>query len=88
MPVSNAVDHRLDFSNKNAARRVDRMLDDAVEDSFPASDPVSLSMPHDRVESRLQAMREQLELPSRNTMLLMAGGLLALIAFLTLKNRL
>lgn len=28
-------------------RRLERQLDDAIEDSFPASDPVSLAMPHD-----------------------------------------
>jgi hypothetical protein len=27
--------------------KLERQLDDAIEDSFPASDPVSLAMPHD-----------------------------------------
>jgi len=34
----------------HAARHVDRMLDSAIEDSFPASDPVALAMPRHRVE--------------------------------------
>ena len=76
-------DHKLDFSTKHAANRVDRMLDDAVEDSFPASDPVALSMPHNRVESRMP----QLGSASIGTMLLLGGGLLAAaIAIIALRR--
>lgn len=74
-------DHKLDFSSKHAANRVERMLDDAVEDSFPASDPVALSMPHDRVESRMP----QLGAASIG-MLLLGGGLLAAIAIIALRR--
>ena len=84
MPDPNAQDHKLDFSSKNAARRVERMLDDAVEDSFPASDPVALSLPHNRVESRFPQVPEGA--PSMGTLLLLGGGLLAVIALLTLRR--
>ena len=88
MPDAIAQDHKFDLSNKGAARHVDRMLDKAVEDSFPASDPVALSMPHDRVETRLQGLRNaanQVPMPSLGTLLL-GGGLLAVIALLTLRK--
>jgi len=77
---------KLGISNR--ASDVERRLDDAVEDSFPASDPVSLSMPHDRVETRFQGLRNaasEMHVPPAATLLL-AGGLLALIAFLTLRK--
>ena len=57
MPETAPHDHKLDFSTKRAAHRVERMLDDAVEDSFPASDPVSLAMPHNRIESKMPPAR-------------------------------
>jgi hypothetical protein len=41
----------LDLSTEKAERHLDRMLDEAIADSFPSSDPVSLAMPHERVES-------------------------------------
>ena len=82
MADSNPQDQKLDFSSKRAANRVERMLDDAVEDSFPASDPVALSMPHDRVESRMP----QLGTASLGTMLLLGGGLLAAIAIIALRR--
>ena len=58
---------------------VESKLDTAVEDSFPASDPVQLSMPHDR---------EELDLHRRSpaTMLLLGGGLLAVIALIALRR--
>lgn len=40
----------IDLSSNQAAHHVDRMLDEAIEDSFPSSDPVSLAMPHNRIE--------------------------------------
>ena len=58
---------------------VEGKLDQAVEDSFPASDPVQLSMPHDRKELNLQTM-------TPTTMMLIGGGLLALIALIALRR--
>jgi hypothetical protein len=82
MAITDAVDAKLDLTNKSAANRVDRMLDDAVEDSFPASDPVALAMPRARVEpNTLQAVAE-----SRNTWFVLAGGLLAVIALIAMRR--
>jgi hypothetical protein len=81
-----AQDHRLDLTTKNAAHRVERMLDEAVEDSFPASDPVALSMPHDRIESKLQALGERVQFPSMGTMLI-AGAVLATVAAVVLLRK-
>ena len=65
----------------NAAHReVDRRLDDAVEDSFPASDPVQLSMPHDRAELNLHRR------VTASTMWLVGGGLLAVVALIALRR--
>jgi hypothetical protein len=59
---------------------VESKLDQAVEDSFPASDPVQLSMPHDREELDLHQKH------SPATMMLLGGGLLALIALIALRR--
>jgi hypothetical protein len=82
MPTTGTHDAKLDLSTKHAARRVERMLDDAVEDSFPASDPVSLAMPRNRVEPSLINSAAE----SSTTWFLVGGGLLALIAFLALRR--
>jgi LPXTG-motif cell wall-anchored protein len=82
MAITDAVDAKLDLSNTKAAKKVDRMLDDAVEDSFPASDPVALAMPRQRIEQNpLRAAAE-----SGNTWFLLAGGLLAVIALIALRR--
>ncbi len=75
-------DSRLDLSTQSSAKRVDRMLDDAIEDSFPASDPVALSMPRGRVESGTFKAAAQ----SSTTWWLVGGGLLALIALIALRR--
>lgn len=75
-------DSKIDLSSKAAASRVERKLDDAIEDSFPASDPVALAMPHERVESRFPKLDE---LPI-GTLFLVGGGLLALIAIIALRR--
>jgi hypothetical protein len=59
---------------------VERKLDDAIEDSFPASDPVQLSMPHDREELNLHWQG------STTIMLAVGAGLLALLAFIALRR--
>jgi hypothetical protein len=56
------------------------LLDDAVADSFPASDPVSLAMPHKRNPQSSSSA------PDIGTMLLIAGGILGVIALLALRR--
>jgi hypothetical protein len=63
-----------------APHAVEKKLDDAVEDSFPASDPVSLSMPHDREELNLHHQG------STTMMLAIGAGVLALLAFIALRR--
>ena len=82
MATPDAHDAKLDLSTKHAARRVERQLDDAVEDSFPASDPVSFAMPRNRVEPGFLNSAAN----SSSTWFLLGGGLLALIAFLALRR--
>jgi hypothetical protein len=61
-------------------RDLDSKLDEAIAESFPASDPVALSMPHDAEEmGRASAV-------SPTSMMLIGGGLLALIAFIALRR--
>ena len=72
------ISDKLGISNA-AQRAVDKRLDDAVEDSFPASDPVQLSMPHDREELNLHRTNS-------STMWLVGGGLLALLAVIALRR--
>jgi len=38
----------FDSNSTQSTEHVDRQLDQAIEDSFPTSDPVSLTMPHHR----------------------------------------
>ena len=73
------IQDKLGLANNAAQKSVDRRLDDAVEDSFPASDPVQLSMPHDREELNLHRT-------SSSTMWLVGGGLLAIIALIALRR--
>ena len=63
-----------------AQRAADRNLDNAIEDSFPASDPVQLSMPHDREELNLHRRI------APSTMWLVGGGLLAIVALIALRR--
>lgn len=71
---------KFGFSPSKDAR-VERQLDDAVADSFPASDPVSLAQPHDPAELGV----------SHSTMtttgwMLLGGGLLAILAVIALRR--
>lgn len=61
-------------------RDVERKLDDAIEDSFSTSDPIALSMPHDAEEMG------RVPVVSPTTMILVGGGLLALIALIALRR--
>jgi hypothetical protein len=71
------IQDKLGLSGK--AHAIEDKLDSAVEDSFPASDPVSLAMPHHR---------EELDLHSKysTTLWLLGGGLLAVIALIALRR--
>ena len=82
MATPDAHDAKLDFSTKSAALRVERQLDEAIEDSFAASDPVSFAMPRNRIEPGLLNSAAN----STTTWFLVGGGLLALIAFLALRR--
>ena len=62
------------------ARHIDRHLDDAVAESFPASDPVSLAQPHDPVE--LGHTRPW----STASWVVVGGGLLALLALIAMRR--
>ena len=69
---------KLGLSDRSA--HIDRRLDDAIADSFPASDPVSLSMPHHPHElGRTPPV-------SLTNWLLIGGGLLAVVALIALRR--
>ena len=72
------VQDKLGMSNR---KDVDRRLDDAVEDSFPASDPVSLAQPHDPVELGVGGSPI-----SMTHWMLLGGGLLAVLAIIALRR--
>ena len=65
----------------NRASDVDKRLDDAVEDSFPASDPVSLAQPHHPQETGIPR-----RVVSPTSMMLVGGGLLAILAIIALRR--
>ena len=67
----------------SSARRddVDRKLDQAIEESFPASDPVALAQPHDPEE-----LGQKRTLLSPSTWFILGGGLLAAIAVIALRG--
>jgi hypothetical protein len=67
----------LDLSTDKAEHHVDRMLDEAIAESFPNSDPVSLAMPHDRIETTPSRV-SQLPAAIRDAWpLLVIGGIIA-----------
>lgn len=59
--MPNVPSDPIDLSSKRKAEHVDRMLDEAIAESFPNSDPVALAMPHDRAESGIS---RKLQLPT------------------------
>ncbi|HYC45166.1 MAG TPA: hypothetical protein VED01_06730 [Burkholderiales bacterium] len=63
------------------ASDVDRRLDDAVADSFPASDPVQLAQPHDPYETGVRSPPM-----SMTHWMLVGGGLLAILAIIALRR--
>jgi hypothetical protein len=74
----NTLQDKLGLSSRSTD--VQRQLDDAVAESFPASDPVSLAQPHDREE-----LGHSATMPLTNW-LLIGGGLLAVIALIALRR--
>lgn len=60
---------------------VERKLDDAIAQSFPASDPVALAQPHDPEE--LGISRSGMSL---TRWMLVGGGLLAVITLIALRR--
>jgi hypothetical protein len=75
----------LDLTTDKAEHHVDRLLDEAIADSFPNSDPVSLAMPHDRVE-RPSSRVSQLPAAIRDAWpLAVIGGVIA--ALLLMRRR-
>lgn len=73
------IQNKPGSSGKSA--EVERQLDDAGADSFPASDPVSLAQPHDPEE--LGVSRSGM---STTSLMLVGGGLLAVIALIALRR--
>ena len=74
----NTLQDKLGLSSRSAD--LERRLDDAVAESFPASDPVSLAQPHDAYE-----LGHASTMPLTNW-LLIGGGLLAVIALIALRR--
>lgn len=75
-----AIQDKLGIPNR--AADLERRLDDAVADSFPASDPVQLSQPHDPHELGVRR-------PGMSPMtyaILLGGGLLAMVAIIALRR--
>ena len=70
----------MNLTNERESR-LERNLDDAVADSFPASDPVSLSQPHDPEELGVRR-----HTPSMTQALLVGGGLLAILAIIAFRR--
>lgn len=54
----NRTPHELDTQPKDEAERAERMLDEALEDTFPASDPPAQSQPHDTSPGSKDAPRK------------------------------
>ena len=75
----NTLQDKLGLSNR--ATDVERRLDDAVAESFPASDPVALAQPHDPQEIGLHSTNK-----SFTGALLLGGGLLAVLALIALRR--
>lgn len=74
----NDIQDRLGLSGKSAD--LERRLDDAVAQSFPASDPVALSQPHSRHEMGMAGSI------SMTHVMLVGGGLLAILAIIALRR--
>jgi hypothetical protein len=79
MAITNIQDSR---GSKGKNHDLERRLDDGVEESFPASDPVALAQPHDPEELGLRR-----PLMSPTAWLVVGGGLLAVLAAVVIARR-
>ena len=79
MAITNLQD-KLGLRSKS--EDVERQLDDASAESFPASDPISLAQPHDPEEMGLRRA-----VMSPTAWLVVGGGLLAVLALVVLQRR-
>ena len=79
MAVTN-LQEKLGLKTNN--QDLERRLDDGVEESFPASDPVALAQPHDPEELGLKR-----RLMSPAAWLVVGGALLAGLAVVILQRR-
>jgi hypothetical protein len=73
------IQEKLGLTNR--AANVERRLDDAVAESFPASDPVSLAQPHDPEE-----LGHTRSWSSTASWLVLGGGLLAILAVIAMRR--
>jgi hypothetical protein len=70
----------LDLSTPSASKRLDRMLDEGIAESFPNSDPVSLAMPHDHIEEKVSRFSQSgFAMRDAWPLLLVGGAILALL---------
>lgn len=71
----------IDLRTERSTAHVDQMLDEAIAESFPNSDPVALAMPHDRLEPQGNAVgvRKLLGANSHWPLLIVGGVILALL---------
>jgi hypothetical protein len=75
------IQEKLGLTNTNRGAQIDRRLDDAVAESFPASDPVSLAQPHDPEE-----LGQARSWNSLGSWLVLGGGLLAILAVIAMRR--
>jgi hypothetical protein len=73
------LQEKLGLSSR--AANLERRLDDAVAESFPASDPVSLAQPHDPAE-----LGHARSWNSLGSWIVLGGGLLAILAVIALRR--
>jgi hypothetical protein len=73
------IQEKLGLASRRAS--LERRLDEAVAESFPASDPVSLAQPHD--PSDFEERRSGMSLA---TWIVLGGGLLAALAIVAMRR--
>jgi hypothetical protein len=76
---SASIQDKLGWTSRDDA--TERKLDEAIAQSFPASDPVSMAQPHDPADAGVRHSRY-----SQTTWFILGGGLLAAIAFIALRR--
>ena len=76
----NTLQEKLGVTDRGAS--LERRLDEAVAESFPASDPVSLAQPHDPAE-----LGHTRSATSLTRWILVGGGLLGALALIAMRRR-